>query len=228
MISITIDGEAASGKSFVAELLSKKINYIHLETGIIYRAITLYAIENQVIDNNNFDTEAIKKSLENINLEFQTDEKKKIHFILNAKYLGDNIREKKVSDIVPKISELDFVREFVNKKQYEITNDAKGFVIEGRDSGSVVFPKADLKIFIKADLKHRALRRYNQLKRKGIQYKYQEVMEDLKKRDFIDKNRELAPLIIPDDAVIIDNTNINIEDLLNNILKIVNEKQLLI
>src|SRR5574344_1767752 len=176
-IIIAIDGHSSTGKSTYAKMIASKIGYIYIDTGALYRAVTLYAIENELISKNNtIDEEKLQKSLENLSVNFKTTGRNgKSETYLNEKNVEKEIRTLKVSNKVSYIAAIPFVREFVDRRLREIGKN-KGVVMDGRDIGTAVFPQAELKIFMTADPKIRAERRLNEMVEKGENPQYDEVL----------------------------------------------------
>jgi cytidylate kinase len=214
-IIIAIDGLSGSGKSSTAKLLAKEMNYKYLDSGAMYRAITLYIIENS-IDYKNLKT--LKTILDKIELEFIKDKVSGSYEIhLNNKNVEQNIRSKKVSELVSEISKISIIRKKLVQMQRTI-GDKKGIVMEGRDIGTVVFPKAELKIFMQADLNIRAKRRFNEFEKLGKKISLEEVKSNLIDRDNKDSNREDSPLKVTSNSLILDTTSITLEEQIEFIL----------
>ena len=215
-IIIAIDGLSGSGKSSTAKLLAKEMNYKYLDSGAMYRAVTLYIIENS-IDYKNLKT--LKTILDKIELEFIKDKVSGSYEIhLNNKNVDKNIRSKKVSELVSEISKISIIRKKLVQMQRTI-GDKKGIVMEGRDIGTVVFPKAELKIFMQADLNIRAKRRFNEFEKLGKKISLEEVKSNLIDRDNKDSNREDSPLKVTSNSLILDTTSISLEEQIEFIKK---------
>ena len=215
-IIIAIDGLSGSGKSSTAKLLAKEMNYKYLDSGAMYRAVTLYIIENS-IDYKNLKT--LKTILDKIELEFIKDKVSGSYEIhLNNKNVEQNIRSKKVSELVSEISKISIIRKKLVQMQRTI-GDKKGIVMEGRDIGTVVFPRAELKIFMQADLNIRAKRRFNEFEKLGKKISLEEVKSNLTDRDNKDSNREDSPLKVTSDSLILDTTLISLEEQIEFIKK---------
>lgn len=215
-IIIAIDGLSGSGKSSTAKLLAKEMNYKYLDSGAMYRAVTLYIIENS-IDYKNL--KMLKTILDKIELEFIKDDVSDSYQIhLNNKNVEKKIRSKKVSELVSEISKISIIRKKLVQMQRTIGNK-KGIVMEGRDIGTVVFPRAELKIFMKADLDIRAKRRFNQFEKLGKKISLEEVKSNLTDRDNKDSNREDSPLKVTSDSLILDTTSISLEEQIEFIKK---------
>lgn len=220
---IAIDGTASSGKSSIAKALSKKLSIPILGTGSIYRAIALKML-NFNIDPN--DDEFIKRTLDStiLNIHFSNN----IPTIMVDNFVQelDKLNSHDVSIFTPKIACKDFVREFVRKIQKNHATKLENIIVEGRDIGSVVFPNAEVKFFIDADLTTRATRRLNDYIKQGKNITLQEVINELETRDNEDRFRHLSPLIMTEDSIILDTSSLNIEDAVNKMIKIIKEKGL--
>lgn len=211
-ITIAIDGFSSCGKSTMAKDLAKTIGYIYVDTGAMYRAVTLYAIEKGIFTGNDIDTERLKKEMPNIRISFQLNpETGRPDTYLNDIRVEDRIRTMEVSSRVSPIAALGFVREALVAQQQEM-GKAKGIVMDGRDIGTVVFPDAELKIFVTASPEIRARRRYDELKAKGEENSYEDILENVKQRDYIDQHREVSPLRKADDAILLDNSLLTITE----------------
>ncbi len=221
-IVIAIDGYSSCGKSTIAKELSKILAYKYVDTGAMYRAVTLYFIQNHIDFNNIQD---VINALEKINITFKIDEQTQIQeTFLNGENIENEIRvNPRVAGFVSNVSSISEVRRFLVKQQQEL-GKLRGIIMDGRDIGTVVFPDAELKLFITADPNVRAQRRFDELKAKGNTTTFEEVLANLTKRDYIDSNRDDSPLMKADDAIEIDNSNINQKEQLELILKLVNEK----
>jgi cytidylate kinase len=221
-LTIAIDGHSSCGKSTVAKSIAKQLGYTYIDTGAMYRAVTLYCIKNNIINNGVIDEEKLKKHLDNIKIHFTYDKSKDKYLTwLNNNLIEDEIREIEVSNNVSLISKIGFVRERMVQLQREMGKNG-GVVMDGRDIGTVVFPDADVKLFMTASADVRAKRRYDELTAKGSKVSFDEIKKNIEERDFIDQNREIAPLKQADDAVLIDNSNLTREEQLNKILEIIN------
>lgn len=211
-ITIAIDGYSSSGKSTMAKVLAKKLGYIYVDTGAMYRAVTLFAIEKGLFAGEDIDTEKLRKEIDNIKIEFRTNaETGKADTYLNGRNVEKEIRGMQVSAKVSPISAVDFVRQHLVCQQQEMGKN-KGVVMDGRDIGTTVFPDAELKIFVTASPEIRAKRRYDELTAKGEKVDYEEILNNVKQRDHIDENREVSPLRKADDALVLDNSNMSIAE----------------
>ncbi|MBE6283563.1 MAG: (d)CMP kinase [Mediterranea massiliensis] len=211
-ITIAIDGFSSCGKSTMAKDLAREIGYIYIDSGAMYRAVTLYCIENGLAENGEIDKEKLKASMNQINISFQLNaETGRPDTYLNGVNVESNIRTMEVSSLVSPVATLDFVREAMVAQQQAMGKE-KGIVMDGRDIGTTVFPDAELKIFVTASAEVRAQRRYDELKAKGQEAGYEEILANVKERDFIDQNREVSPLRKADDAILLDNSNLTIAE----------------
>ena len=218
-ITIAIDGPSASGKSTIAKSLAKALSYIYVDSGAMYRAVTLYFLENDVpIDN----ADAVAEALEHISIRFMRNERGNCT-ILNDRDVESEIRQMRVSEHVSQVASIKAVRTEMVKQQYEMGKN-KGIVMDGRDIGTVVFPDAEVKIFVTADIEERAKRRYAELKKKGNEVSFEEILQNLRERDRIDSTRAVSPLRKADDAVEIDNTHLSLKQQLELAQAIVEEK----
>ena len=209
-ITIAIDGFSSCGKSTMAKDLAREIGYIYIDSGAMYRAVTLYSIENGIFTAEGIDTEKLKKQINSIRISFQLNpETGRPDTYLNGINVEKKIRTMEVSSRVSPIAALDFVREAMVAQQQEM-GKAKGIVMDGRDIGTTVFPDAELKIFVTASPEIRAQRRYDELKAKGEEAGFDEILENVKQRDYIDQNREVSPLRKADDALLLDNSHMTI------------------
>lgn len=212
-INIAVDGVSSSGKSTMAKDLAKIIGYLYIDSGAMYRAVTLYCLQNGLInDDNSIDEGRLKAELPNIHIHFELDlETGRPITFLNNKNVEAEIRGMEVSGLVSPVSAIGFLRKEMVKQQQEMSLK-KGVVMDGRDIGTVVFPNAELKIFVTASPEIRAKRRVNELRTRGNEETtYEEVLENIKYRDHHDRNRTESPLRKADDAIELDNSNINIE-----------------
>ena len=220
-IVIAIDGFSSCGKSTLASQLAKELNYIFVDSGAMYRAITYYFLENNIDFSN---TEQVYQALKNIQLKFIFNaELNTSHMYLNNQNVEDIIRTKIINENVSAVSTIKEVREFAVKQQQKM-GEEKGMVMDGRDIGTTVFPNAELKVFVTADVDVRVERRFKELHEKNIESSKEEVKLNLEKRDFIDSNREFSPLRKAEDAIVLDNSNLTREQQLKFILALADEK----
>ncbi|MBE9469575.1 MAG: (d)CMP kinase [Bacteroidetes bacterium] len=215
---IAIDGFSSCGKSTVAKDLAKKLNYIYIDSGAMYRAVTLFSLKNNIINEQTIDEKKLQSLLNNIKISFKYNTKTgEAETFLNGNNVEDEIRNIEVSENVSPISKIKFVRENLVKQQQELGKN-KAIVMDGRDIGTTVFPKADLKIFMTADVDVRAKRRHKELSDKGLNVSIEEIRNNIKNRDNHDQNREISPLKRADDALILDNGYLTKEEQLAWIL----------
>lgn len=222
-ITIAIDGYSSTGKSTLAKQLANHLGYIYVDTGAMYRAITFFAMQNSYINLDYFDKESLVNSLSDINLHFEYNpELGFAEMYLNDVNVENKIRTLEVSNFVSKIAEVSQIRAKLVEQQQEMGKN-KAIVMDGRDIGTVVFPQAELKIFMTASSETRAQRRFDELHAKGDNVTYEEVLKNVQDRDYIDTHREDSPLIIADDAIEIDNSYLSREEQFNVVLELVNE-----
>lgn len=216
-IVIAIDGYSSCGKSTLAKALAKKLHFIYVDSGAMYRAVTLYFLRNN-IDITNHD--AIVDALEHIDLNFHSRDYQS-HILLNGEEVSEEIRLMPVSENVSPVSAIKEVRKAMVKQQQKM-GKSKNIVMDGRDIGTTVFPNAQVKLFMTADPKIRAERRYKELASKGGEVDLEEIFENIAHRDFMDTTREESPLVRADDAIILDNTNLSEEEQLAFALEKIN------
>ena len=222
-ITITIDGFSSTGKSTLAKQLANQLGYIYVDTGAMYRAVTLFAMQNGYITADFFDKETLINSLSSIKLHFKFNPDMGFaEMYLNEVSVETEIRTIEVSSFVSKVAEISEVRAKLVEQQKEMGKD-KGIVMDGRDIGTVVFPDAELKIFMTASASTRAQRRYDELVAKGDAVTYDEVFKNVEERDYIDTHREDSPLVMATDAIEIDNSHLNREKQFAQVLEMVNE-----
>ncbi|WP_298248221.1 (d)CMP kinase [uncultured Christiangramia sp.] len=223
-ITIAIDGFSSTGKSTVAKGLAKKLNYVYVDTGAMYRAVTLYMMRKLFVSDTNFDQEAIIRHLPFVSLKFVFNEQKGFaEMYLNGENVEKEIRYMEVSEQVSKVAAVSDVRKLLVDQQQEMGKE-KGVVMDGRDIGTVVFPDAELKIFMTASTEKRAQRRYDELIERGDEVEFDAVLKNVKDRDFMDSTREDSPLIKADDAVEFDNSDLDLQEQFDQILKIVEDR----
>ena len=223
-IIIAIDGYSSTGKSTVAKQLADYLDYIYVDSGAMYRAVTLFALQNNYLSKDNFDKESLIKVLPEIQLDFKKENAdSKANMFLNGVNVEKEIRTMYVSDFVSPIATLSEVRKKLVAIQHQM-GIKKGIVMDGRDIGTVVFPKAELKIFMTADAEVRAMRRFSELKEKDETITYDEILKNVQKRDLMDTTREDSPLIIANDAIEIDNSETNEEDQFHIILQLAKDR----
>ena len=209
-IVVAIDGFSSCGKSTMAKALAKYAGYAYIDTGAMYRAVALYAIRHNLIDTENIDEIGLNNALNDIKISFKTIDGTQ-HTHLNGEDVESQIRTLEVANGASRVSAIGFVRHALVKAQQEMGNDG-GVVMDGRDIGTVVFPNAELKIFVTASAEIRAQRRYDELKAKGEEQPYADVLANVEERDYRDTHRAESPLRQADDARLLDNSNLNREE----------------
>lgn len=211
-IVIAIDGYSSTGKSTVARQLAKKLGYIYVDTGAMYRAVTLYAMQHNFINDVDFDKEALEENLHKIMIKFEVNPETGLaEVVLNNKNVEKEIRTLEVSKKVSPVATISKVRSKLVEQQQIMGRD-KGIVMDGRDIGTVVFPNAELKLFMTATAKDRAERRYKELLERGEKVTYEDVLKNVVNRDHIDSTRKDSPLRKADDAITIDNSNLTLNE----------------
>ena len=223
-ITIAIDGYSSTGKSTVAKQLAAELGYVYVDTGAMYRAVTLYLMRKLLVSDTHFDKEAILRHLPFINISFVFNKEVgygEVH--LNKENVEKEIRLMEVSQQVSKVAAVPEVRKMLVEIQQEIGKN-KAVVMDGRDIGTVVFPDADLKLFMTASTEKRAERRYNELKARGEDIKFEDVLANVKERDYLDTTRDDSPLIKTEDAIEIDNSNLNLEEQFEKVAKLARNK----
>lgn len=212
-ITIAIDGYSSCGKSTMAKDLAREIGYIYVDTGAMYRSVTLFAMRNNLFnEDGSIKTDELKSRMNEINISFKLNgETGRPDTYLNGELVEKEIRSMDVSARVSKIAALPFVREALVAQQQAMGKE-KGIIMDGRDIGTVVFPDAELKIFVTASAEVRAQRRYDELKAKGMPADFDDILKNVKERDYIDSHRETSPLRKADDALELDNSNMTIEE----------------
>lgn len=210
---ITLDGPSGAGKSTIAKLLAKKLSFKYLDTGAMYRAVTLYMIKHNIDINNNSE---VISALNNLNINFDNDGR----IYLDNEDVTEAIRSMEVVNLVSKVSSISIVRQNMVSLQRKIA-EGGNYVVDGRDIGSVVFPNSKYKFYMDASLDERAKRRYNEELSKGKNITYEEVRESIRKRDEFDSNRENSPLVVPENANIIDTTSMTIDEVVEKIANVI-------
>jgi cytidylate kinase len=219
-ITIAIDGYSSTGKSTVAKQLANALGYVYVDSGAMYRAMTLFAMTHNLIDEDKFDFEKLITQLDAIKINFKFN--KKLGFAevyLNDENVEKKIRTLEVSRYVSKVATIPEVRKQMVKQQKALGKE-KGVVMDGRDIGTVVFPDAELKLFMTASPEKRAIRRYDELIQRGDKVTFDEVLENVKSRDHIDSTRKDSPLIKAQDAIVIDNTHLSLKEQFDKVLEL--------
>ena len=212
LITIAVDGFSSSGKSTMAKKLAKTIGYAYIDSGAMYRAVTLYCLDNNRFDGDRLDTEALERQLDNIRVTFGVNAEGKTETYLNGRNVETEIRQMPVSSKVSIVAAVPSVRHALVRQQQEL-GKGKGIVMDGRDIGTTVFPDAEMKVYVDASPETRARRRYDELVGKGdTSVTYEEVYRNVCERDHIDMNRAESPLRKADDAVVLNNSDMTIEE----------------
>ena len=210
-IIVAVDGFSSSGKSTMAKTLAREVGYIYIDTGAMYRAVALYAIKNGWLAAETIDEEALKNHLADISIEFKTNADGKTETYLNGENVETEIRSLETANGASRVSTLGFVRRELVRRQQEM-GKAKGVVMDGRDIGTVVFPDAELKLYVTASPEIRAKRRFAELEAKGENVNYNDVLANVIERDHRDQNRDESPLMKAVDAVELDNSALSVEE----------------
>jgi cytidylate kinase len=219
-MTIAIDGYSSSGKSTFAKAIAKRLNYVYIDSGAMYRALTLLCIRKNIIDNAKIDEEKLDLVLKNIKIKFiYNNRQNRYETHMNRENVEDEIRSINVSEHVSFISKIKRAREKMVEIQRKL-GQTGNIVMDGRDIGTVVFPEADIKIFLTADVDIRAKRRYKELLEKGLKVNFEEIKKNIVERDFIDETREESPLRKADDAIVLDNSNMTPDEQLEWFMKL--------
>lgn len=221
-ITIAIDGFSSTGKSTVAKQLAKYLGYVYVDSGAMYRAVTFYAMQKGFIAKDDFNSEALIYHLPNIDITFKFNESLGFAEVyLNSENIEKQIRTLEVSSFVSQVAAVPEVRKKLVEQQHKMAKD-KGVVMDGRDIGTVVFPEAELKLFMTASAEKRAQRRYQELIKRGDKVSYADVLKNVQERDYIDSNREDSPLRKAEDAIEVDNSNLTLDEQFNKIIQLAN------
>ena len=211
-ITIAIDGFSSCGKSTMAKDLAREIGYIYIDSGAMYRAVTLFCLDNGLFTGDDIDTERLEQEMGNIRISFRLNpETGRPDTYLNGVNVENRIRSMEVSAHVSPVAALPFVRQALVAQQQQMGRE-KGIVMDGRDIGTTVFPDAELKVFVTASPELRAQRRYDELKAKGQPADYEDILANVKQRDDIDQHRAVSPLRRADDALLLDNSHLTIAE----------------
>ena len=212
-ITIAIDGHSSCGKSTMAKNLAREVGYVYVDTGAMYRSVTLYALRHGLFEaDGSVNTAALEQALPDIHISFQFNaETGRPDTYLNGELVEQEIRTMEVSNHVSPIATIGFVREAMVAQQQQMGRGG-GVVMDGRDIGTVVFPDAELKVFVTASAEVRAQRRYDELKGKGMEADYADILKNVQERDYIDSHREVSPLRQADDAILLDNSHMTIPE----------------
>ncbi len=212
-IIVAIDGHSSCGKSTMAKDLAREVGYIYVDTGAMYRTVTLYALRHGMFQSDGtVNEEVLREAMPTVQVSFVLDPATQLpHACLNGEDVENDIRGMEVSSHVSPIAALPFVREAMTRQQ-QLMGQAKGIVMDGRDIGTVVFPQAELKVFVTASAEVRAKRRYDELTAKGKTVNYEEILKNVTERDYIDSHRSVAPLRQAPDALLLDNSHLTIAE----------------
>ena len=222
-IIIAVDGFSSCGKSTMAKALARNIGYIYIDSGAMYRAVTLYCLDHGLIDGDTVDTDTLRSLMDDIQIDFRPDpETGMTHTFLNGIDVEREIRSMRVSDKVSPVSAIPFVRTAMVAAQQKM-GERKGIVMDGRDIGTVVLPHAQVKIFLTASAEERARRRYKELIEKGEKVEYENVLAEMKQRDYNDSNRAIAPLRAAPDAITVDTTELSLNESIEKIKNVIKE-----
>lgn len=222
-IIIAVDGHSSCGKSTLAKEIAKRLSYIYVDTGAMYRAVTLYFMQNNLIVDGKLNTENIDKELTKISIEFRRESNGILHAFLNNKDVEKPIRTMEVSNLVSEVSKHAIVRKKMVALQQKMGKE-KGIILDGRDIGTVVYPKAEVKLFLTAESSIRAQRRFDEIIEKGDTVSFEAVLKNITERDYQDEHRKESPLKKASDAVVIDNSSLNREEQLEKALEIIQKK----
>ena len=217
---VAIDGPAGTGKGTIANIIAKKFDLLNIDSGATYRTLTLEVLKNGIRIE---ETDKIIALSKTIHIDIKEDENKELKIYLNGKEVTDEIRSKEVTELVSQVSSIVEVRINMVELQRNLAK-GKNVIMEGRDITTYVFPNADVKIYLDADVEERAMRRFKQNKEKNITIPYEEVLESIKKRDYNDRHKEIGSLKIAEDAIVVDTTGKTIEDNVKQVAKIIEEK----
>jgi cytidylate kinase len=224
-MTIAIDGYSSCGKSTLAKGLAAKLGYLYIDSGAMYRAVTLYCLQNKIISDGKFDEKKVLKAMAQIHLEFIVNpQTKQSEIYMNGKNVEKEIRQMDVSNYVSPVSAIRGVRKKIVALQRKFRRK-NNIVMDGRDIGTNVFPDAELKIFMTADENIRALRRFKELKEKGINVSLEEVKKNITQRDYEDTHRKYNPLRKADDAIVLDSTNMTVEEQLDYVVRLVEKRK---
>lgn len=222
-ITIAIDGYSSTGKSTIAKRLAKTLNYVYVDTGAMYRAVSFYALSNGLFIGQKLEKDRLVEKLDSIELEFKLNSNTgDPQIYLNGDLVEKQIRTLEVSNVVSEVATISEVRHKLVEQQQAMGKN-KGIVMDGRDVGTVIFPDAELKLFMTASADVRAERRYLELKERGDEVSYKAVLENVQKRDLIDTTRKDSPLVKADGAIEIDSTHLNLEETFDRCLELINQ-----
>jgi cytidylate kinase len=226
-IIVAIDGYSSCGKSSFAKRIAGELDYIFIDTGAMYRSVSLFALQQNFIRNNSIDVNALKASFDTIKIAFRFNANHKLCTYLNGTNVENEIRGVTVSELVSEVSKIKEVRHFLVKQQQEMGKN-KGIVMDGRDIGTVVFPQAEIKLFMTASTEVRVQRRYDELLQKGMSVSFEEIRKNIGERDYMDMNRSESPLKKADDAILLDNSTMTMDDQMKWFTELLKQKNLLV
>lgn len=216
---VAVDGPAGSGKGTITKIVSERMNLVSIDTGAMYRCVALDCLNNEI---DSTDLDGIENILNNIKIELKNEDGKQ-KVLLNGKDVSEEIRTAKVDNAVAKYAAVKIIRDKVTPMQRKM-GETQNIIMEGRDIGTVVFPNADVKIFLDCSVEERARRRYNQNLEKGINETFEEVLSNIKERHRLETEREVAPFVKAEDAIYIDSSNMTIEEVSDKIIEIIKQK----
>lgn len=222
-IIIAIDGYSSCGKSTLAKELAKELSYIYIDTGAMYRAVTFFFMKKNLLHDGKLNTENLDQHLSNINVHFERQADGSLHTFLNQEDVEKEIRTMEVSNLVSEVSKHAKIRAQLVALQQKMS-EKKAVILDGRDIGTVVFPNAEVKLFLTADPQIRAQRRFDEIQAKGDEINFEDVLKNINDRDYQDENRTESPLRRAEDAIIIDNSHLNREEQLEEALNIIKLK----
>lgn len=222
-IIIAIDGYSSCGKSTLAKELAKELSYIYIDTGAMYRAVTFFFMKKNLLHNGKLNTENLDQHLSNITVHFERQADGSLHTFLNQEDVEKEIRTMEVSNLVSEVSKHAKIRAQLVALQQKMS-EKKAVILDGRDIGTVVFPNAEVKLFLTADPQIRAQRRFDEIQAKGDEINFEDVLKNINDRDYQDENRTESPLRRAEDAIIIDNSHLNREEQLEEALNIIKLK----
>ena len=224
-IVIAVDGHSSCGKSTFAKQIAEKLNYIYIDSGAMYRAVAYYALKNKLVPEHHARFDKLIDELPEIHISFKRNSKGIIETYLGNENIENHIRGIEVSELVSEVSKIKEVRAFLVKMQQAL-GQSKGIVMDGRDIGTVVFPEAEIKLFMTAQPEIRAQRRYDELTAKGVAVSFEDIKKNVIERDFNDLNRKESPLMQAKDAVVLDNSTMSIEEQMPWFLNLLKDKNL--
>lgn len=225
-IVIAVDGHSSCGKSTFAKQIAKKLNYIYIDSGAMYRAVAFYSLQNKIAEGKSIQQKILIKQLSEIEITFKRSSLGQLETCLNGVNIESEIRGVAVSELVSEVSKIKEVRQFLVEQQQKMGQN-KNIVMDGRDIGTVVFPGAEIKLFMTASTKVRAQRRYDELVAKGVTVTFQEIEQNVIERDHNDTTRAESPLVKAGDAVVLDNSEMTVEEQMEWFIQLLKDKQLL-